>query len=229
MRCKHEYWKLCIMKEIHQEIAEYLKFCQSNGTLILFKNENEREFLFSWLSQKKADCKSAPSLSHLISQIGMCTLCGNTLRKKRNFGTGENGIMVIINTPRLISTEEKQKLKNEAFALMNKMLIAIEIVPEKCYITNMIKCDAEIEAIPSTMYKNCAKFLEQEFKIISPHTVIVMGHILPLKKLIDSSKNTKWFNIEHPLTILKNTELKKGAWATLKEVKKHIGNIKGIR
>ncbi|MCX7677646.1 MAG: hypothetical protein N2316_00340 [Spirochaetes bacterium] len=217
------------MNEIFNEILQYLKYHQLRGRIILHKNQQELEFLTRWIHGTEPSACNPPRAKNLAAEIASCTRCGNALGKKRSFGTGENGVMVILNAPRLITPEEKRMLKSEAVDLTKKMLGAIHLEAEKCYITNIIKCDPDVDVKPSSMYKNCAPFLEEEFKRISPHTVIVMGHIVPLKKFIDSSKNTKWFNIEHPITILKNVELKKGAWITLKEVKKHIESIKGAR
>ncbi len=215
------------MNEIRNAIARYIEYAAASGRIVRFKNLKEREALVAWLAKSQFS-KSMPVTAHvdLPGKIAECNLCGKGLSKKSGYGTGSNGVMVILNAPRLISPEEKRMLKTKAIDLMKKMLSAIELEAEQCYITNIIKCDPDVDVRPSAMYKNCAAFLREEFNLIKPHTVIVFGQIIPLKNLIDSEKNVKWFNIEHPVTILKNPELKKGAWNTLKEIKNRLENIR---
>lgn len=211
------------MNEIRNVITRYIKHATASRKIVRFKNQKERDSLIAWLAQSKFSKSISRSTPlDLSGKIAECTLCGNGLHKKSGYGNGTNGVMVILNAPRLISPEEKRMLKTEAVDLMKKMLGAIELEAEHCYITNIIKCDPDVDVPPSAMYKNCESFLHEEFNSIKPHTVIVMGQIIPLKNIISASNNVKWFNIEHPVTILKNPELKKGAWNTLREVKKRL-------
>lgn len=214
------------MDDIRKTIAHYVQHAAARGKIIRFRNQQERDALLLWISQEHHHPQQTPSPAGLSEKIISCNLCGSGLSKKSGYGTGKNGVMVILNAPRLISPEEKRMLKSEAVDLMKKMLVAIGLEPENCYITNIIKCDPDVAVRPSDMYKNCAAFLHEEFNSAKPHTVIVMGQIIPLKKLIDTSKDVKWFNIDHPVTILKNPEMKKGAWNTLKEVKQRLDALK---
>ncbi len=218
------------MNEIRDDIARYIKHAAYAGKIVRFRNQKERDALLAWLAESQfAESTPRPAPLHLSEKIAACDLCGTGLSKKNGYGTGKSGVMVILNAPRLISPEEKRMLKTEAVELMKKMLGAIDLEAEQCYITNIIKCDQDVAVRPSAMYKNCAAFLRDEFNLIQPHTVIVMGQIIPLKDLINASSEVKWFNTEHPVTMLKNPELKKGAWNTLKEAKKRIDMLKDKR
>lgn len=218
------------MEDMRHVIARYIKYAASSGKIIRFRNQEERDALTAWLVQSPLQQNTpVQETRDLSDKIAECNLCGKGLGKKSGYGSGQSGVMVILNAPRLISPEEKRMLKTEAVDMMKRMLGAIELEAEQCYITNIIKCDPDVDARPSAMYKNCAAFLREEFNALQPHTVIVMGQIIPLKTLIDSAKGVKWFNIEHPVTILKNPELKKGAWNTLKEVKKRLELIREKR
>jgi hypothetical protein len=46
-----------------------------------------------------------------------------------------------------------------------------------------------------------------------------MGEILPIQNVVNSSKGITWFNTEHTISLIKNPELKRPAWETLKLVK----------
>ena len=61
----------------------------------------------------------------------------------------------------------------------------------------------------------------REFK---PYIIIVMGDDIPIKKMINENKNINWYKIEHPLSLLKNPELKKSAWIVLQKIEKIIEN-----
>ena len=53
-----------------------------------------------------------------------------------------------------------------------------------------------------------------------------MGDILPLQNVVKSSSGISWFNTDHPVTLLKNPDLKRPAWETLKLVKKRYAELK---
>ncbi len=216
------------MHEIRKQIGEYLKRALS-GRSVLYHNDAERDALMQWLrgpgSAPRPTGPPAGVSPAGNASLASCCLCGDALEKKPGFGTGENGVMVVLNAPRLITPEEKKLLRGDALDLMRKMLGAIGLEADRCYITNIIKCEPDITSKPSSMYKNCASFLEEEFRVQMPHTVIVMGQIVPLKKIMDGHGEAKWFNIDHPVTLIKNPDLKKGAWNTLKMVRKHLDGM----
>jgi DNA polymerase len=197
---------------------------------VLFHTEEEREALQRWLEPRAAkpvpatvEAPAAPV--DLERAIHECGLCEGTLGKKPGFGTGASGVMVVLNAPRLITAEEKRLLKGGSIDLMKKMLAAIGLGPGECYITNIIKCEPDVTAKPSAMFRNCEPFMEREIAEMRPHTVIVMGQIIPLKKEMDARKGIRWFNTDHPVTLIKNPDLKKSAWNTLKLVRAHLDEI----
>ena len=53
---------------------------------------------------------------------------------------------------------------------------------------------------------------------MKPRIVIVFGDIMPLQKIVKGSVDIFWYNIEHPITLIKNPDLKRPAWSTLKLV-----------
>jgi uracil-DNA glycosylase len=65
------------------------------------------------------------------------------------------------------------------------------------------------------MFTSCADILREEMKEVNPSFVIVMGAFAPVARLSKEFTSVRWFNIEHPVTIIKNPELKRSAWETL--------------
>ncbi len=213
----------------YTDLSSYLNSINSRGMLLLYRDADELAFLKKWISEKagtnteKAGLISPPKNDSLIEMVNKCVKCGNVENKKTGFGTGENGIMILLNTPAGISRSERDKLKESSKDLLMKMLGAINLDLKKCYITNLIKCDAENSfKRPGLMLKNCELILQREMREFKPRIIIVMGDDIPIKKMINENKNINWYTIEHPLSLIKNPELKKSAWTVLQKIEKII-------
>lgn len=218
------------MNSIYTDLSSYINSLNSRRMLLLYRGGEELAFLKKWI-QEQADTNtenavtdSNPENDSLSDMVKKCVRCGNVENKKPGFGSGENGIMILLNTPAGISRSEREKLNTDSKELLAKMLGAINIDLKKCYITNLIKCEAENSfKRPGLMLKNCELILQREIKEYHPHIVIVMGDDLPVKKMINEKKDINWHRIEHPLILLKKPELKKSAWITLQKIEKIIG------
>jgi hypothetical protein len=46
-----------------------------------------------------------------------------------------------------------------------------------------------------------------------------MGDDIPIRKIIIENKNISWHKIDHPLTLIKNPDLKRSAWTELQKIK----------
>jgi len=209
------------------KITDFIRDGIKNNRLVLFRDQEELVFLKKWLvkdavlpenNHKTNDVNETADLS-LASIIERCKKCGDVTAKKKPFGSGKNGLMIVLNAPRLISSRELDSYKIESGNLIRKMIGAIGFDLKECYVTNLIKCEPKDSFLrPSMMVKNCEDILKKEIGFINPERVIVMGDIVPLQKIISDS-DIEWFNINHPVTILKNPELKRPAWNTLKLLK----------
>jgi DNA polymerase len=190
------------------------------GAPVLYKTAEERVFLHGWINNNAIVTDEIDGET-IVSLIQKCDKCSKVKEKKKGFGTGANRIMVILNAPVMMNRAEVTLYKSESAGLLRKMIKAIGFELEDCYITNLIKCESD-DALtkPSDMIKNCTLILEKELDFYNPEIVIVMGEILPLQIIVKKSAGITWFNIEHPVTLIKNPGLKRPAWETLKEVKK---------
>ncbi len=210
-------------------LKEYIARGARDRKLVLFRNDAEREALLDWLAPRPAGGAAkteAPVAQELGLAVDGCRLCGGAGEKKPGYGTGSSGVMVVLNAPKLITAAEKRLLKGDSIELMKKMLAAIRLDPGECYITNIIKCEPDVTAKPSEMFKNCEPFVAREIDEMRPHTVIVMGQIIPLKKTMDAHPGIRWFSTDHPVTLIKNPDLKKSAWSTLKLVRAHLDELR---
>ncbi|MDA3823049.1 MAG: hypothetical protein PF450_10640, partial [Bacteroidales bacterium] len=79
---------------------------------------------------------------------------------------------------------------------------------------------------PSQMIDFCIEFITEEISIQKPAVILVMGDLMPLQDVVHSNNNFSWYSIHHPVTLLKNPELKTAAWKTMQLVMDSLGKKK---
>jgi uracil-DNA glycosylase family 4 len=221
------------MNNIYFKLSKYIKAMDIAGRLLLYKDNEELSFLKEWIKSgsftneggNSSFERSPDNEETLPDVIKNCKKCRNVGQKKQGWGTGRNGLLIIMNTPVNISRMEREEITDPSKELLKKMIKAINIDLNECYITNLIKCEAEnsVER-PGSMLKNCMPILIREIQEFDPSIIIIMGDSLPVKKIINEYSSRKWFQIEHPVSLIKNRELKRSAWATLQKVMKELKN-----
>ncbi len=216
-----------ITEPAYRELSRFLKETTGPGGPVLFRGDEELSFLKRFVAGTTRPAPSAAAPRHAATAraaIRECTRCRNVYDKKAPYGTGENGIMVILHAPAMLGASEKKQYRQESAALLKKMLAAIGVDIEACYVTSLIKCETDDSLNkPSGMFNNCEKILIHEMAEARPRIVIVMGDIIPLRRIINRYKEAHWFSVDHPIALLKNPGLKKKAWTTLKLVMEKIG------
>lgn len=204
-----------------ESVINFLKDRRSMKNTLLFKGEEELNFLLEILKPKSDTIKTSV-IKDIASdfKLSECTACPDIIERKAPFGSGSNGVMILLNAPKMANRIEISIHRAESVDLLKKMVSAIGLEMKECYVTNLIKCESGNALFkPSDMVKNCTKILQREIDLIKPKLVIVMGEILPIQMVINSSKGITWFNTEHTISLIKNPELKRPAWETLKLVK----------
>ena len=175
--------------------------------------------LSDWVASDADVGNAITHVSDLKSLIEKCDLCNDVEERKFGLGSGGNRVMVILNAPRLVDILEKKVHKKESVELLKKILHAGNLAFNECYITNLVKCEIRDSLTkPSQIVKNCETIISKEIDIMKPRIAIVFGDILPLQKIIKETRDIYWYNIDHPITLIKNPELKRPAWNTLKLV-----------
>ncbi len=135
--------------------------------------------------------------------------------------------MVVLNAPRMANKAELRIHRTESADLLKKMINAIGLELHECYVTNLIKCETSDPFVkPSDMLRNCLDILKAEIDMKKPQLGIVMGELIPLQPVIKSVKGISWYNTEHTLSLIKNPELKRPAWETLKLARKRYLEIR---
>ncbi len=210
---------------IYKELISYIETLNNNNSLLHFREANELSYLKEWL-RKKPDTKPIEKELNNLSfeeSLNNCDKCQNVYNKSRGVGSGENGIFIVLNRPKIIIGSERERLRKESISLLKKMVQAIGLEFEQCYIANLIKCESN-DALnrPSIMFKNCESVFKKELMEKAPSIVIVMGNDMPLKQIKNENSAMSWHTIDHPVALIKNPALKRPAWETLKKIKKAL-------
>lgn len=200
--------------------------------LLLFRGEDDLAFLHEWIKEKPEikidldieEVSSDPKSLHRI--IKDCKRCNDIYDKKIGTGTCENGIMIVLNMPNTISRIEKNRLKSKSITILYNMIKSINVNLECCYTTKLIKCESkDSQNRPSLMFKNCAQLLKNEIHILKPKIIIVMGDSMPLRDFINEKRDIFWYEINHPISLIKDKQLKRSAWNTLKEIRSQLDKL----
>ena len=191
--------------------------------VVLYKNDDELRFLESWLSSGipvgTQDDKPHNTMESARDLLAECDRCPSATGRKKPSGSGTNGVMVLLNAPSMLQRSEMDLLRKDSAVLLKNMIGATGLKLEECYLTNLIKCDTTDPIVrPSDMLSNCTDVFRQELERIRPRIVIVMGDIKVIQRTVNESKGINWFTMHHPVTIVKNPELKRSAWNTLRLV-----------
>lgn len=214
-------------KTIEHDLAQVLR-SRDNGTrLLLCRGEEERGLLWRWIKADETSASDGPAAEKSIhDMIQSCSQCGDVIDRKPPFGSGSNRVMIILNAPVLINRLEREVYRRDSIELLKKMIQAMRIDINETYITNLIKCEVRSSLLqPSEMVNNCSFILKREIERVRPGIIIVMGDLIPLQKIIKESINISWHNTEHPITLLKNPELKRKAWETMKVVMQKMKDL----
>jgi len=201
---------------LHKDLIALLKNSYLRSRLILSRGTEEIDRLAGWACRQEHTSEEVRQ-EDLKKLIESCNKCAGVEDRKIGIGTGINRVMIILNAPQLLNALEKKILKKESVDLLKKIIQAAGLSFGECYITNLVKCDIRDSLVkPSQTVKNCEFIITREIEIIKPRIVLVFGDIIPLQKNVKGSDEIFWYNIEHPVTLIKNPELKRNAWNTLK-------------
>ena len=210
---------------VFKELSLLLKDRKLRERVLVSRGDEEVDRLAGWVCLQERALEEARE-DDLKKIIEDCAVCSGVEERKFGVGTGTNGVMVILNSPQLVNILEKKLLKKESVELLKKIIQTANLSFSECYITNLVKCEISDPLMkPSQIVQNCENIIHREIEVIKPRVVLVFGDIIPLQNTIKNSGEIFWYNIEHPITLIKNPELKRAAWSTLKLVMTKIKEL----
>ena len=182
-------------------------------------------------------------LKKLINSIQNCNLKDNSKNFILGDGNLDGPIMIIGEAPGLVEEKTNKTFQGEAGALLEKMLLAINVKKENIYFSYAINFRPPEDRKPTSQeIKRYSIFLKEHISIIDPKIVILLGSTA-MESVTSSNEKIsnergKWKEIilknkTYPLMVTFNPsylirfpENKKFSWLDLKKIKQKILDLK---
>ncbi len=182
-------------------------------------------------------------LKRLINSIQNCNLKDNSKNLILGDGNLNSQVMIIGEAPGQAEEKNSKTFQGEAGALLEKMLLAIDIKKENIYSSYAINFRPPEDRKPTSQeIKRYSVFLKEHISIIDPKIVILFGSTA-MESVTSSNERVsnergKWKEIilknkTYPLMVTFNPsylirfpENKKYSWEDLKKIKQKILNLK---
>jgi len=182
-------------------------------------------------------------LKKLINSIQKCNLKNNSKNLILGDGNCDSPIMIIGEAPGKEEEKTNKTFQGEHGALLEKMLLAIDIKKENVYSSYAINFRPPEDRKPTSQeIKRYSVFLKEHISIIDPKIVILFGSTA-MQSVISSNKRISNERGEWKEIILKNKtyslmvtfnpsylirfpENKKFSWEDLKKIKQKITDLK---
>ena len=182
-------------------------------------------------------------LKKQINSIQNCNLKDNSKTMLLGDGNLDSPIMIIGEAPGLEEEKAKKTFQGESGALLEKMLLAINIKKKNIYSSYAINFRPPEDRKPTSQeIKRYSIFLKKLISIINPKIVILFGSTAMESVLSNneriSNERGKWKEIilkdkTYPLMITFNPSYlirfpdnKKFSWEDLKKIKQKISDLK---
>ncbi|MBC8208446.1 MAG: uracil-DNA glycosylase [Desulfobulbaceae bacterium] len=202
------------------------------------------------VTQACADTTSDLTLGDIVTEVGRCQSC--PLHHERLVpvaGRGGGRAQLLFVGGWLVGGDSPVSPAGEAGSgdvfgreedvMLGKMIAAIHLQPEECYVTNIIKCGIGPQSQPRPEHiAVCLSYLRQQIQIIRPRVICAMGPVavraLLGQKHSLSRLRGRFYPYEvagqqiqlmptyHPGYLLRNHEMKSAVWADLQAIEKML-------
>lgn len=174
-----------------------------------------------------------------IEACHSCELANSCTRKVPGKGFTKADVLIVGEAPGHDEDIQGQPFVGRAGKLLDKMLWAIDVDPQKVYITNILKCRPPNNRDPKQEeVQACAQFLNAQIKLIQPKVIFSVGRISAQNLLRDQSPVGRLREREHvlpdtdiplvvtyhPAYLLRNPPEKRKVWQDLKALRKILLN-----
>ncbi len=182
-------------------------------------------------------------LKKLINSLQKCNLKDNSKNLILGDGNYDSPIMIIGEAPGKEEEETNKTFQGEHGALLERMLLAINIKKENVYSSYAINFRPPEDRKPTSQeIKRYSVFLKEHISIIDPKIIILFGSTA-MESVISSNKRIsnergKWKEIIlknktyslmvtfNPSYLIRFPENKKFSWEDLKKIKQRITDLK---
>ena len=182
-----------------------------------------------------------PSLQAVRDDLGECTRCKLHERRKRIvFGEGnpQARLMFVGEGPGADEDASGRPFVGRAGQLLDKIIAAIGMAREECYIANVVKCRPPENRTPERdEIATCEPFLFRQIALIKPRVIVTLG--LPafqcLLKTRESMGRARgqwrdWNGVKvmptfHPAYLLRSPDKKREVWEDMKKVRDYLCSL----
>jgi uracil-DNA glycosylase family 4 len=182
-----------------------------------------------------------PSLEAIREDIGECTRC--KLHEHRThivFGEGhpQARLVFIGEGPGADEDATGRPFVGRAGQLLDKIIAAIGLKRDECYIANVVKCRPPGNRTPERdEVATCEQFLFRQLAFIKPQVIVALGSpafqcLLRTKDTITRSRGEwrEWNGIKvmptfHPAYLLRSPDKKREAWDDMKKVRDYLSSL----
>ena len=179
----------------------------------------------------------------LINSIQNCNLRDNSKKLILGDGNFDSPIMIIGEAPGLEEEKTNKAFQGESGALLEKMLLAINIKKEDIYSSYAINFRPPEDRRPTTQeIKRYSIFLKEHISIIDPKIIVLLGSTAmesvtasnerisnergKWKEIIIKNKTYPLIVTFNPSYLIRFPENKKFSWEDLKKIKQKILDLK---
>lgn len=182
------------------------------------------------------DDQSNDVLNELKITTEDCNKCELASQRKNivfSSGAINAGLMIVGSPPNQEEDLSGTPFSGAQGALLEKMLLAIDMSIQDVYITNITKCSFGSKKIPTDIeIGNCNEYLMKQIELVKPRLILTLG-ILSAQALLRSKKPLDELRVQencrvgstpivvsyHPIELAEDSENKRKAWEDLKKVK----------
>jgi uracil-DNA glycosylase family 4 len=149
------------------------------------------------------------------------------------FGTGKTDARVVIvgESPGLPDADSEKPFMGPVGQLLEKILAAINLKREECYLTNVVKFISTGDEITPEILSFSTPFLHRELAVVHPKVIISLGNT-PTKALLNTKKSITqirgefydYFDMKliptfNPAYLLRDPSKKREVWEDMKKVR----------
>jgi len=212
----------------------------------VFSNKPINRFKVKLETTKNQNAEKKTLLEELkknINSIENCNLKSNSNHLILGDGKPDSPIMLIGEAPSAIEDESGKTFQGEVGALLDKMLMAIEIKRDSIYLSYAINFRPPEDRKPTSQeIKRYSIFLKKHISIIDPKLIIVMGSSAMealtgsgnkiskergnWKEIILDNKTYPMMISFNPSYLIRFPENKKYSWEDLKKIRDKIKELK---
>ncbi len=225
-----------MIKKINTKTIKLINFYNFINYNLIYNNKAINRYKKDTFEISVAQAEKLKKLKNSISNIKNCELKKNATNIVFADGNPKAKIMIIGEAPGTNEDQEGLPFVGRAGALLDKMLISINLDRKNVYITNVINFQPPENRRPTEQeISKYLPYLKKHIEIINPKILVLLGstalHALIGNEFVISKARGKWIEKQfgacktstivsfHPAFLMRQPTQKKMAWIDLKMIR----------